>query len=100
VFPRLEDSRVPTTSDALTEELELLDAVLDGPLEARLLGLHSQDREHLTTWLERTGWITHLGSFPLQPLAHSINLSHIMQVDTPLWMATTLDCVTEAFTTL
>jgi len=41
VFSWLEDSRVPTTSDALTEELELLDVVFDGPLEARLLGLHS-----------------------------------------------------------
>jgi len=33
VLPQVEDSKVPTTCDALTEGLELLDAVLDGPLE-------------------------------------------------------------------
>jgi len=100
VFPWLEDSRVPTTSDALTEKLELLDVVLDGPLEARLLGLHSQDRQQPTSWLERTGWIIRLGSFTLQLLALSVNLSHTIQVDTPVWIGTTLDRMADAFTTL
>jgi len=100
VSPQLEDPRVPTTSDTLTNELELLDAVLDGQLEARLLGLHSQDRQHPTPWLERTGWIIHLRSFPLQPLALSVNLPHTMQVDTPVCIGTTLNHVAEAFTTL
>ena len=58
IFPRLEDSRVPTTSNTLTKELELLDAVLDGPLEARLLGLHSQDCEHLTGLRGQGGLLT------------------------------------------
>jgi len=65
---------------------------------ARLLGLHSQNCERLTPWLEMTGWITHLGSFPLLPLALSVTLPNIMHVDTPVWMATILDRVAEAFT--
>jgi hypothetical protein len=95
-----EDPRSPTTCDALTEELEVLDAVLDGPLEARLLGIHDEDRERLTPWLQRTGWITHLGNFPLLPLALSVTLPNLTVVDTPPWITTILDKVAEAFTSL
>ena len=100
VLLRADDSRAPTTCDALTEELELLDAVLDGPLEARLLGLHNEDRERITPWLQRTGWVTHLGNFPLLSLALSATLTHIIHMDTPVWMTTILDRVAEAFTSL
>ncbi|KAF8414476.1 hypothetical protein EV426DRAFT_579172 [Tirmania nivea] len=100
VLPRPEDPRIPAGCDALLQELELLDAVLEGPLDARLLSLQNHDRERLTPWLERTGWISHLGQFPLLPLALSVSLPNIVQADTPVWMTTVLDRVGEAFTEL
>lgn len=101
VLPRPEDPRVPVKCNALTQELELLDAVIEGPLEARLLNLHDQDRERLTPWLERTGWVGHLGNLPLLPLALSVTLPNIVQLgNTPVWMETVLDRVAQAFTAL
>ncbi|KAF8417810.1 hypothetical protein BGX38DRAFT_1280682 [Terfezia claveryi] len=98
--PGIHPTPVQAFTLVLGEELELLDAVLEGPLETRLLGLQHQDTEQLTPWLERTGWVSHLGQFPLLPLGLSVTLPNIVQVDTPGWMISVLDRVAEAFTAL
>lgn len=68
------DSRTAIQADQITEELELFDALLEGDGERSFAMVESHQ---LSPWLQRTGWISHLGHYPLQPLAMSVTYDNL-----------------------
>ncbi|KAF8474188.1 hypothetical protein BDZ91DRAFT_713778 [Kalaharituber pfeilii] len=51
-----------------------LSVIDEGRLNATAIPLIAEDRQKLSLWLQRTGWIEHLGNEPLLPLADSVHL--------------------------
>lgn len=86
-------------ADAITQELELFDSLIEGSAFASHKLLRKDDREKLSPWLQRTGWVAHLGDYPLDPLGQSATLRIIQHFDntTDLDLGFMFMCVRKAF---
>lgn len=89
-----------STPDATQEDLELFESLLGSPqLDPDLTFTpdpDADDSQKLSLWLNRTGWIQHLGHVPLVPLARSTQLDHLHASSDPR-VASSMRVLGEAF---
>ena len=67
-----------STFDPAQQELEMLEAIIQESRGDPASQLNAMDAEKLTPWLRRTGWVEHLGDYPLIALAKSAQQKPIM----------------------
>lgn len=88
VFPEEDNTRQPTECDPVAQELELLESIVNPPWDPELSILQEEQKNRLSPWLTRTGWVNHLGSFPLKMLGESVNTGRISTSKPSSWGAT------------
>lgn len=71
------DSRTALEGDQVTEELEMFEELLEGHRYQTLATIGHSDSNRLSPWLQRTGWVAHLGHYALQPLALSVTFTNL-----------------------
>jgi hypothetical protein len=67
--------------DPAQQELEFFHSIIQAARGDPTGQLNAMDAEKLTPWLRRTGWVEHLGDFPLVALAESAQYNPIMSSD-------------------
>ena len=61
---------------------------MNPPWDPELSILQHEQMNRLSPWLQRTGWVDHLGSFPLQPLGESATTVKISTSNSASWAGT------------